>query len=348
MRLEQGRAILGEVVPERFLPLQFLPSVHDIVSADRATFYGGDADRTLTYYSGASALTHFFRNGPDVQRGRFQAYINAMNLGARSSEAWARTIGAEPPEVLEREFRRYVVGVSEWDLMQAPLARAKEPVLEGFRALSDEETHLLWVSLLPVGSAASRLVQSELAEAARQDVGSAELAYVRGCVMLSQNRPAEALLLFRQAVARAPDEPRYLYGSVMARWRVGGAAALNDLQLREDARRLAGLALSADQHLLVARVLSERGGQMEAMIHVERALQLDPNYYLALSAKATIHFALGQFEDAVADQERAITFAPDEVVDPSLLGALATYRRAQATRGAPQWRTYGRVLPGER
>jgi hypothetical protein len=37
LRIKRGRAILGEVVPERIFALRFLPSQHEILSADRIT-----------------------------------------------------------------------------------------------------------------------------------------------------------------------------------------------------------------------------------------------------------------------------------------------------------------------
>jgi hypothetical protein len=111
----------------------------------------------MAYYAGGWALIHFFRNGPDEQRTRFESDIHAMNGGARANEARAHTLGADPPEVLEREFRKYVAGYAGWDLMRGPVVRSERPVIEQVRALTDEELHLLWVNLLPAVQFGPRL-----------------------------------------------------------------------------------------------------------------------------------------------------------------------------------------------
>jgi tetratricopeptide (TPR) repeat protein len=336
MRVEGGRAVLGEAVPGLYEQLGFLPPLPEIVGADRATFYGGGwsteagRDTRASHYAAAWALVHFFRNGPDAQRARFQAFVDAMNRGARAESAWAQTIGVEQLASLQREFHDYVGARASWDLMQARVSEPRAVAVDGLRVMSDEEVHLLWARIVPYPS----IAEGQLAEARTQAPGSAEVSYARGCFALRHGRLAEAQASFRDALARAPAEPRYLYGLIAARGRAGGAAAGGG-DLADAADTLARLAKTPDEHDLVAQLLAARGDPAQALRHAEQALALAPSDYLAYAARARAHFALGRMEEAVHDQERAVTFAPEEIVDRSLVETLAAYERAARKRPGP-------------
>ena len=64
----------------------------------------------------------------------------------------------------------------------------------------------------------------------------------------------------------------------------------------------------------------------------DAAVAADPGYPLALAARAAVQFDAGRFAEAVADQERAVAFAPEHVDERPLIEALEKYRRALASK----------------
>lgn len=260
MRVEGGRAILGAVPAGRLIEPSLVPSVRELVTADHAAFYGawtgedyGDLHRT-SYYAGAYALVHLLRNGPDEQRRRFDAFVDAMNNGARADVAWASTIGVVPGDSLERIFRSHLSEWQDWDLFGARVEPLPIPAMRQARSMSDTEIHLLWARLVRASGEDAKEVRAQLDDARAGDPASPEVAYVRGCFALADHRAGEALALFESALASEGSNPRYLYAAMEARLR-GGDRSDAGVDLLD---RLSRVAKSADQLGAVALYLDAR------------------------------------------------------------------------------------------
>jgi hypothetical protein len=338
MRIESGRVALGEVPPGRLVDPSLIPTVRELVQADHATFYGhwtgGDFDaiHRARFYAGAYALVHMFRNGPDEQRKRFDDFVDAMNGGARAPHAWARPIGTVSGDKLERAFRTHLASWRYWDLFAGeldPLPPSPPPKVV---PMGQDEVHMLWARVMRAGGGSPVDVRAQLGEAqAAAGPSSAAVSYAEGCFELSLGRTAEATPLLDDALARAPDDPRYLFATLVARARAGDASD----GLRDSMVRLTHLAKSADELSAAAIFLSARGDHDSALRDADAAVAADPGYALALAARARVNFEAGRYAEAVADQEHAVAFVPEDVDNRALVEALEKYRAAKASQDPP-------------
>jgi tetratricopeptide (TPR) repeat protein len=311
-----------------------------IGSLDRATFYADRepvffrrADTRYLHYMSAWALVHYLQNGPDERRARFRSFMRATAAGAPAATAWATTVGQVPLETMEREYRAYLTAWS-WDRFVYPLPKLDVAPVEGVRALSDAETAIQWARLLGEKETKA-LAATALQEAIAHEPSSPEVAYRAGSDALLRGRPHEARLHFERALARDPNEPRALFGFVLARvTEAAGRPLSNEARAAtlDALARLEKSAKTADQLDLVARTLLSEPTLDGALRAAERAVALDPGYFDALATRAEVHFARGEGAKAVADQERAIAILPERVDAQKYLARLETYRAASAPR----------------
>ncbi|HTB78454.1 MAG TPA: hypothetical protein VK762_34650 [Polyangiaceae bacterium] len=336
MRIASGRVSLGEVPPGRLVDPSMVPTVRELVSADHAAFYGRwtgedfDGIHRARFYAGAYALVHMFRNGPDDQRKRFDDFVDAMNGGARADDAWARTIGTVSADDLERAFRAHLASWREWDLFGGELDPLPAFAAPKVAPIRDDELHLLWARVMRAGGGGETDVRAQLEDAQVAAGASAAVSYAKGCLELSLGRTAEATPLLEDALARSPDDPRYVFAALVAHARAGAAPD----GLRDSMDKLARTAKSADELSAAAIFLSERGDHDGALRDADAAVAADPGYALALAARARVKFEAGRFAEAVADQEHAVAFVPEHVDNRALVEALEKYRAAGASHQA--------------
>jgi tetratricopeptide (TPR) repeat protein len=336
MKIEGGRVVLGEIPPGRLVDPSLVPTVEELVRADHAAFYGQwtragtdeGAVHRARYYAGAYALVHLFRNGPDDQRKRFDDFVDAMNGGLRADDAWARTLGSVSSDALERAFREHLSAWRNWDFFAGELDPLPPSPPERVAPMREEDVHVLSARVMSAAGGSAVDVRAQLDEARAVAADSAAVAYARGCLELSLGRTAEATELLDAALTKAPDEPRYLFATLLARARAGDGSDA----LRDSMERLTRMAKSADELGAAAIFLSARGDHQAALRDAEAAVAADPGYALALAARARVNFEAGRYAEAVADQEHAVAFVPEDVDDRPLLDALDTYRRAQANK----------------
>jgi tetratricopeptide (TPR) repeat protein len=336
MRVEGGQAILGAVPGGLLIQPYLVPTVQELVTADHATFYGAwtgtdyDGLHRARYYAGAYALVHLLRNGPDPVRRRFDIFVAAMNGGARSDRAWAQAFGGIAAESLEKAFRLHLATWRQWDLFGARVDPLPSAIPEQVRAMSDVEVHLLWVRMIrPAGDVVLK-VREELDEAVAQAPMSPQVAYARGCFELAQQRLAAARPFFEAALAAEPDNPHFLFAVIQVRLQGGETpGAVADLL-----DRLSRIARTPDQLGVVALYEGARGDPGAAMRRAEEAVASDPGYAGALAIRARLRFQAGDYDAAVADQERALALLPEQVDDRPFVSALNEYRRARSVGSA--------------
>jgi tetratricopeptide (TPR) repeat protein len=332
MRVEGGQAFLGTVPDGVLIQPYLVPTVQELVTADRSAFYGAwtgedyDGLHRARYYAGAYALVHLMRNGPDAVRRRFDVFVASMNDGARADRAWAQAFGGVAAESLEKVFRLHLAAWRQWDLFGARVDRLPATVPEQVRAMSDVEVHLLWAGMVRAAGDNVPKIRAQLDEALAQAPTSPQVAYARGCFELAQQRLAAARPLIEAALATDPDNPHFLFALLQVRLRGGESpAAVADLL-----DRLARVARTADELGAVAVYESSRGDQAAAMRRAEEAVASDPGYAGALAIRARVRFQAGDYDAAVMDQERALALLPEQVDDRPFVSVLNEYRRARS------------------
>jgi hypothetical protein len=107
LRLEEGRAILGDPIPgAAAVPSSLLPSVRELTLAEPSRFHAHEIDSVTAarYYAGAWALVHLFENGPVAYGARFRAFANALKDGKTADDAWRAAMAGLDETTLQSEY----------------------------------------------------------------------------------------------------------------------------------------------------------------------------------------------------------------------------------------------------
>lgn len=139
------------------------------------------------------------------------------------------------------------------------------------------------------------------AKALTQDPGDLEAMQMRGVVLFSMGRPAEAIPLLERArtpVSRANVDPNYVLG-----------VCYLETQRYDDARRAFALQYgfppdSAPAYLLIGRMLLRRENPAQAEVAARKALSLQPNLPLAHLLMGEAALAQAQLPAAIAEFEK--------------------------------------------
>jgi len=342
MRIHDGEVWLGEPLPRRAYTADVLPTVPALLAMDRLRFEGRDlpddyrrADQMANNYIAAWALVHFFRNGPDVYRARFQRFVSAMNHGVRAKDAWSSSFGDIPIATVEAAYRGYL-DADHWDVFKRTLSQTSPEPIESVAAMADADVHLIWLrALTSSGSPAA----SQLAEASRDAPHSAEVAYWRGSFDFFANRLADARLEFEAVLRERPEDPRPLYGLALTLGQLARQtppeerAELSD-RIAKTFERLARTATSADELLLLGSYFAYRGDTAQAAARVAAAIAIAPGYWRVHAARAYVLAKAGRYDEAVDAQERAVAVATESEPNPSLEADLRKYRALAAGASA--------------
>jgi tetratricopeptide (TPR) repeat protein len=147
-----------------------------------------------------------------------------------------------------------------------------------------------------------RVVQRirETVAALEQDLGSASAWGRLGMVYEVERMRALALSCYREAEARAPEEPRWSYRSAICHWRQGeldeaSVAIARALELAPD---------YAPAHYRRGTFALETGDLDAALSAFERAIELEPDYFGGWLGKARALLASDRAEEALAILER--------------------------------------------
>ncbi|MGD0524591.1 MAG: hypothetical protein ABSE49_05590 [Polyangiaceae bacterium] len=342
MRIRDGEVWLGEPLPRRAYTADVLPTVPALLTMDRLHFDGRDlpddyrrVDQMVNNYMAAWALVHFFRNGPDFYRARFQHFVSAMNKGGRATDAWGSSFGDIPIATLEAAYRGYL-DAEQWDVFKRPLSQKNPAPVESATVIADADVHLLWLRALAASGPAAA---SQLAEASRAAPDSAEVAYWRGSFDYFANRLVDARSEFEAVLRERPDDPRPLFGlavtlgKLMAETPSAGRAELAD-RLSKTFDRLATTATSADELLLLGSHFANRGASAAAVARIDAAAAIAPGYWRVHAARAYVLAKAGRYDEAAEAQERAVAVATEGEPNPSLEADLRRYRALAASATA--------------
>jgi Flp pilus assembly protein TadD len=329
LRFEDGEVFVGYARPERAkIPANMVPSAAELVSAGRASFCADESDplTAARFYAGAWLLVHFFYDGPEPYRLRFEAFMGALAAGHAPDDAWRTAMAGVTQEQLEEEFRKHMRSTS-WLIRggkTAPLPCV--PLTE--RRMLPAEVHLLWarIAMLKDGPLAAR----EIGEAAALAPASPEVAYARGCFAVVAHQPAAAVEAFRAAASGAPDDPRFLYALAVATGDCGATSeALVDARLCES---LVASARSPEENTLAALYLRLTGHKDEALRRTKAAVRDDARCEPCAESLVDMLVADGNYPDAIAVLERATSVSVETPLDRKLAASLKQYRMMQPTR----------------
>ncbi len=178
----------------------------------------------------------------------------------------------------------------------------------------------LALGYLDRGRTSDALAAAERAVALKPQ--SATVLGIQGTVLLAADRPEESLAAYRQAVEFAPDSPQT---------QCGLAKCYEKLKRLDEAERHYQLAIAAgdklaDPHDALARLLSERNEDAEAIAHYREACRLAPEDSLFPTNFGTFYARRGRHDLAIAQFSEALRRQPN-YAQAQLQLALAQYDR---------------------
>ena len=290
----------------------------------RDAWRSGDYDRAVRAYQewtagpGAPVEAHRERARLLLELGRYQEAERSLADAGAAEVELATTLG----EVLlatgrhdeaEAAFRRAVDGNAD----DGNVALLQIGMLELRRGEREEGLGILdgFIDLYNQG-------RGSLSAEELMAVGDAVRQLAVGNPQLFQ----DALLAYDEAAARAPGDfrPRLLAGELfLSKYQAPDAHASFDEVLAANPRHPRAL-------LGKARVLDFDGQDAEALQHVRRALETNPDYVPARAFLARLHLKLEENAEAVREVERALE------VDPRSLEALSVLAAAHYLSGDMQ------------
>jgi hypothetical protein len=154
MRIESGRVVVGDPIPEYSIAANQMPSLAALLAADATTFYAGRDAHSVerlyqqsSYYAGAWYLVHMFMHGEGDYRGRFHDFLDALKRREPSAQAWARVFDAATSRRLALDYLEYLRSDSlaaGFVAVDAPTEN-NDPFAE--RVMPKEEIERLWTRL---------------------------------------------------------------------------------------------------------------------------------------------------------------------------------------------------------
>jgi hypothetical protein len=328
IRLENGMAVLGDVVPERAaVGIDGVPSVAEILRA-RAADYGAWAeDQTLRarLYTGGWLLVHFLRNGPELYRSRWDVLVDAMVEGEAIDAAWTKAMAGLSPNRIESDFRDHVEARA-WDAVGIQIEPLPSPE-PAVRTMSPAEVHLLWARIA-TESPDRTLAAREIDEAAALEPDSPEVAYAQACLALTRGDLHSAAEAFREARSHGGDDPRFLFGLALSTGDCIGSGSLRDVKLCD---ALVARAETPEENAFSAQYLARVDRRDEGLRRATAAFQADRRCQPCAVALAELLAASGKVADAIDVLTEAVSIAPETPIDRTLAARLEKYRTMTPT-----------------
>jgi tetratricopeptide (TPR) repeat protein len=294
-----------------------------------------DRRRGAGLYVGAWAFVHMLHDGPDAYTQRYRRFLSASQT-IRVDDAFRATFSDIPSAQLDLDFKRYllsrqvVVSASAYRNMASTQA-------VGHRALSDAEVHLLWARLSPWQGESQALARADLDQAVAGAPALADAHYFRGLFALKTEALSDADRELETAARLSPNDPRFLLALVALRFEQAKRDPLrkHGAALVEAVEHLASCASSATELRIVAEFFRRQKQLQQAREFAERAVARAPLDALALDTYAAILDDLGQVDDAIEAQRKAIAFFNEGLDSPVLLEHLHSYEAHRSAISAP-------------
>ena len=140
-------------------------------------------------------------------------------------------------------------------------------------------------------------------------------------------RLTEAIKLYKEAVAIAPDDPEAWYNLAVALQEAGEtkeSALVVREAIRRDSRR-------PEAHNTLGIILMAEGNLQLAEEEFSKAIAIDPRDARALTNLGNVHRTIGKLDDATGEYEQALALAPDYVDALNGLGVVEVQRDRSRT-----------------
>jgi len=151
MRIESGRVVVGEPIPEFSIAANQMPSLPALLAADATTFYAGrnahSVDRLYrqsSYYAASWYLVHMFMHGKGDYRDRFHDFLDALKRREPAAQAWARSFDEATSRRLALDYLEYLRVDSLPAGFVAVDVQGTDKVAAMVRVMPAEEVRRLW------------------------------------------------------------------------------------------------------------------------------------------------------------------------------------------------------------
>ena len=280
---------LAQGLDEERVDFKQLPTAHELLNADYATFH--QPQHEVPFYAGSWVFVHMMLNGPYGYSDRFVRFLDLLSTGEQPQQAWRVAFEGVSIDRLEQQFRQYLLR-EQMDERSLTIRTPPETEPESVRDMRPDELHLMMARIRPWDSRENILAAgNELAQARHLagDAPSAELRFWSALYDLRWRRFADAEHEARAALAQEPSQPRYwlLLCELLSRHdRVRPsmptptamipdpalAPPTDAEELEEAVAHLQPLARSAQALNFLARYYSDRGRVDEGLPFAKRAV----------------------------------------------------------------------------
>ena len=321
------------------LTTEMLPSIRELDAMTAVEFYGyaaeGEEARTkVTFrnYTGAWAVVHFLRTGPQKYRTMFDAYLRLLAGGKSHRAAWESAFsGTTTMEIeramLERLDDQHTPGLRT-DYTYPPAPKIAE------RLMTDAEVHLAWIKAraLRVGDAPVGEDALDVEQALKSAPNDPEALFARARLELMSGQPEAAEADARRAMQLRPDEIRYVEGLVLIYTRLppkdGEAQADAQKRLEELLPRLTSPNASPSALNTFAWIAAKRGRPEEGIGPSMRSVQNDPGCWECYDTLAALLYQKNDIEAAIGAQQLAMNLLPERAQVPAIGRRLQQYKAA--------------------
>jgi tetratricopeptide (TPR) repeat protein len=349
---EDGYAVLGRP-PFAFrrglswagvvIPTSEVPTASAIFRFDRASLSmdrekGGTPEeesaerkRAVVNRAGAWALVHWLKNGPELYRTHFDAFLKKLGEGTSSAESWDDAFGLVDMDTFESDLAASLAPASkEVVLLRTPYVPPAGSI-EREREMAPADVHLLW-ALIRRGRAAS-----EVEAALQLDPGSSLAWRMRARLSASKGSFDAAENDLLKAVALSPQDPGGLFDlfSFYAK-RSETAKAPPIWRQRAEALLPKVLPKASSPTVLnnVAWRLALWSRVDEALPLSLRSVEADPGCWACYDTLALVLFKKGALAKAVEVQSLAVNLMPEGFIDRDVFRRLREYKAAAASAPA--------------
>ncbi len=297
--------------------------IGDVLDATRKEFYGPLIGE---YYRTSWALVHMLRERDGIYAPRYTKYVAALVGGAHHDRAWKESFGDVPLAKLQDDLVAYMKAPTH-ELITVPFEAKPLPEPE-VRVLSDAEVHLLFLDVVPAWNVRTiDQVRRDLAEARRQAPDSPLVAQWAATLAEYDGRDDEAERELRKAIATGTDDERFRLALARLHEHQAETSGAPVTLVEPEFRDLTPLARRRSTLNAIAWVHALANHPDAGLPLARRAVAEDPGCYACRDTLALLEFEKGDFEAALAEQERAVALVNDRPTDQTMLQHFELFRK---------------------
>jgi tetratricopeptide (TPR) repeat protein len=301
------------------IPVASIPSLDELVAADRAAFYRdldfgpGKGEKVVANYAGAFRFVHLLVNGPEEYRRRFSSYLQALEQGIKPGPALSTAFASVDADRLHHDYRAYLAS-QDLPVADFDLGPPDPPAPVAVRPMSDAEVHVLWSRLYPHKKEFLHYVHGELDLALAHDPSAVEARLRRSLVLASEERFPESRADLATALSGNPDDPRYLLGKLAVYEAINPPAFQcgdGDAEVEATVAHLAHVAVTGAELGAVAAYHEQHGQAVAGLRFAQEAVKRAPLSWSCQDTFSRLLLQTGDVQGARAANERALALLPE-------------------------------------